>query len=123
MNDLFKIKKIFCATLVCLFLLVTSLAVEASDPISSDETLTLFMGNHLVTHYHSLKGFDVHSSRILFIDRESGEVLQNFVSAPFTSLVALEKGYFVGLSYLYAGTRNSGYNFALFSPQGDIIHT
>ena len=108
--------------LVILVLLCLSAESSADQPRSSSLQIWAENDDVYVLHSHDLHAWEVNLSEVRIIRKVDGEEVFRSETAPFTKLVPVKGGkYFAGLSDLQAGTMPAGYNFALFTPEGQFL--
>lgn len=105
-----------------LILVLLPLSVLSDRPSNSHLRIWTESDSLFVLHKHRARAWDVSESITRIIDKQTGRVLKEFETTPFTALLSVEDGqYFAGLSYFQASSYPHGYNFALFSAQGEFI--
>ncbi|WP_053981346.1 hypothetical protein [Marinagarivorans algicola] len=102
--------------------LLFALPLWADQPRSSDLHIWAENDNVYVLHSHKAIAWTVETSEIKIVTKATGEEVFSADTTPFTKLVSVENGrYFAGLSDLQAGSLSHGYNFALFTPDGEFL--
>lgn len=113
--------RIHCV-IFALILVLLPLSVLSDRPSNSHLKIWTESDSLFVLHKHRARAGDVFESITRIIDKQTGYILTEIETTPFTALLPVEDGqYFAGLSYFQASSYPHGYNFALFSAQGKFI--
>ena len=108
--------------IVTLFVLTLTANADADQPSRSDLKIWAETDSLLVLHKHKARAWEVAESYVRVIDKQSGYVISEFDTTPFTTIVPIADGkYFAGLSYFQASSYPHGYNFAVFEPDGTFL--
>lgn len=119
--DELTVMKTFLQSLITSLLLVATVSF-ADQPSYSQLSISARIGPVLALHTHEARAWQVAHSTIQLINEESGTVIREFASTPFTHLIVdTGEKYFAGLSYLQASSYAHGYNFALFDVEGRVL--
>lgn len=106
-------------TFVALAALVLSSQALADQYRPAAQSIWTMSETHLVLHEHDTAR---QHAELRIIERETGKETYRGESSTFTMLVPVEEGkYFAGLSNHKLHSRDYGYNFALFTPDGRIL--
>lgn len=106
-------------TFVALAALVLSSQALADQYRPAAQSIWTMSETHLVLHEHDTAR---QHAELRIIERETGKETYRGESSTFTMLVPVEEGkYFAGLSNHKLHSRDYGYNFALFTPDGEIL--
>ncbi|MEX2962199.1 hypothetical protein [Microbulbifer sp. TYP-18] len=108
--------------IILLFFLSMSIHLWADEPRSSNMNIWTENDDVYVLHTHSVTAWTIRKSELKVIDKKNGSEIFRAETTPFTKLVPVDGGkYFAGFSDLQAGSLPHGYNFALFTPDGEFI--
>lgn len=108
--------------IAALFVLALTEAANADQPSQSNLQIWAETDSLLVLHKHRASASHVAESFVRVIEKQSGYVLSEFDTTPFTEIVPIADGkYFAGLSYFQASSYPHGYNFAVFAPDGRFL--
>ena len=107
---------------MALLILALIANANADQPSRSDRKIWAETDSLLVLHKHRALASQVAESFVRVIEKESGYVVSEFETTPFTAIVPIADGkYFAGLSYFQASSYPHGYNFAVFAPDGRFL--
>ncbi len=97
---------------VALFVFALTANASADQPSQSNLNIWTETDDLLVLHRHEARAWDVAESFVRVVDKQSGYVVSEFETTPFTAIVPIADGmYFAGLSYFQASSYPHGYNF------------
>ncbi len=107
---------------VALFVLAFATYAKADQPSYSDLKIWAETDRLLVLHKHKASASQVAESFVRVVEKNSGYVVSEFETTPFTVIVPIADGrYFAGLSYFQASSYPHGYNFGVFAPDGTFL--
>ena len=108
--------------IVAVFMLAVTADANADQPSRSDLKIWAETDSLLVLHKHKARAWEVAESLVRIVEKQSGYVVSEFETTPFTTIVPIADGkYFAGLSYFQASSYAHGYNFAVFRPDGTFM--
>ena len=107
---------------VALIVFAVATSASADQPSHSNLSIWAESDEYIVLHQHKARAWEVTKSIVRVVDKQSGNVVSEFETTPFTSLIPIADGkYFAGLSYFQASSYPHGYNFAVFTADGSFL--